>query len=229
MDFLTNSRISIPFTNMLRQPQGIFKQRSVIYQLTIQMCQDPAYCVCPQHFRSPTFNPVQPPFSSHFAPIVLTTPPSQPYFRFENTYQQTFSNANSHSRSPLGNATGAEVNGGAEPSPRKRKSGSGSKQTSKKRRTGKATTAPEPEELFGLGPSIPVSNVDGHSNTDAPRYGSLVTERESSQRSTTIASDVWYFTNGLETDEAPHTRPPPDATFHKTRPKSTYLGCRLCV
>jgi hypothetical protein len=258
---------------MRRQPQLIFKQCSVIYQLTIHMCQDPTYCVCPQSFHSPSpsldgsqrgvtsfqspsisgaqsiqsyhyppwaspqppthqnhFNPVQPSFTSHFAPIVPTPPPSQPYFRFENTYQQTFSNAEGHFRSPLGNATGTEVNGGGEPSARKRKSGSGSKQASKKRKTGKATTAPEPEpeELFGVGPSTPMSNADGSSNTDAPRYGSLVTERESSQRSTTVASDVWYFTKALETAEAPRTRPPANTIFNKTRPKST-LGCRLCV
>ena len=172
---------------------------------------------------------VQPSFSSHLAPIILTTPPSQPYFHFENTYQQTFSNANSHSRPPLGNATGAEVDGAGEPSACKRKSGSGSKQTLKKHKTGKATTAPEPTQLFGIGPSVPISNIGRNPNTDALRYGSLVMEHKSSQRSTTVTSDVWYFTNGLETDEAPHTRPSPDATFHKTQPKSTYLGCRLCV
>jgi len=177
------------------------------------------------------FNLVQPSFSSHFAPIVRMLLPSQPYFCFKNTYQQTFSNTDGHFWSPLGNATDTEVNGGGEWSAHKWKSGSGSKQTSKKRKTGKATTVPEPEpqEIFGIGPSIPVPNADGSSNTDAPRYGSLVTEHESSQRSTTVASDVWYFTKALETDEAPLTRPPPNTTFHKTRLKSTYLGCHLCV
>lgn len=172
-------------------------------------------------------NAVQSSSPSHFAPII-PTPPFQPYFRFENTYQQTF---DGQFRSPLGNATGTEVNGG-EPNARKRKSGSASsKQMSKKRKTVKATTAPvpDPEEIFGVGPSIPISNADGNSNTDAPRYGSLVTERESSEKSNTVASDVWYFTKALDTDEAPRTRPPPNTTFQKTRPKSTYLGCRMCV
>ena len=251
----------------------IFKQLSVIYQLTIQMCQDPTNCVCRQYFHSPSqlldgsqhgvtsfkspsisgaqsiqsyryppwaspqppschnhFNSVQPSWSSHFMPIIPLTPPSQPYFHFENTYQQTFSNAKGHFQSPLANATGTEVNGGRQLSTYKRKSGSASKQTLKKCKTGKAMTAcePEPEVLFSVGPSIPISNADGSSNTDAPCYGSLVTECKSSRRSTTLASDMWYFTEVLETGETP-TRPPPNATFHKTWPKITYLGCCLCV
>ena len=208
-----------------------FKSPSISGAQSIQSYRYPPWAPPQPPSHHNHFNSVQPSLSSHFTPIVPLTPPSQPYFRFENTYQQTFSNAEGHVRSPLANATGTEVNGGGEPSTRKRKSGSASKPTSKKRKTGKATTArePEPEVLFGVGPSIPVSNADGSSNTDAPRYGSLVTERESSQRSTTLASDVWYFTQALETGETPPTRPPPNATFHKTRPKSTYLGCRLCV
>ena len=99
-----------------------------------------------------------------------------------------------------------------------------------------ATQAQTEHLVHGVGPIFPFStDVEQGSESESeflrPR-GSLVTALQV-KRSTSTATDVWYFMRALVTAVKPSALPPGDGDDHlKTRPdarKFIFLGCRLCV
>ena len=97
---------------------------------------------------------------------------------------------------------------------------------------------PPINRLFpGIGPQVVDLNSQANPslhpaftrmNGIASSLGSLLNNK--SDNNLTHATDVWYFTRGLNTPEKPQTMPEQEVLSEKRpNPKSfVYLGCRLC-
>ena len=157
-------------------------------------------------------------------------------FQFMNQFQGTFS-LNDAPRSPLGDVTHPTVNNlPSITAPKRKKQGTDPnllKPPRKRRKTTtKNSTPAEPEPLYGVGPTSSVfdtEEISSSSETENLNFGSLIARRAAPKRSTTSASDVWYFVRPLQSKDRPTTTPVDASPFPTTRPKSPWIGCRLCT
>jgi hypothetical protein len=150
----------------------------------------------------------------------------------------------------LGDATGAVLNASTSKPARKRKAAtstaSGKRVRQKALSTVSQNTQSGPTQTHGpavpgvspqVNPSIPATShpafPSSHTTEAAPagvpaaqcHYNSII--HKSSDSSVSSASDVWYFMRALNSNEEPTIKPSDETTF-KTKPTSTFVGCRLC-
>lgn len=172
-----------------------------------------------------------------------TNPAPGPAPRFHNSFQHSFapnspqpssSSSRRQPRSALANVTTAILN---TPAPAR----TASKRKAPKTTAGSSKRKKNAPPVYGVGPITNAnrqaeenaatdsssSESDVHPAFSARAYGSLVTDLKAT-RSTTIATDVWYFVRGLQTPERPDTLPEAETVFYETRPRTPYIGCRLC-
>jgi hypothetical protein len=85
--------------------------------------------------------------------------------------------------------------------------------------------------ICGVGPTTHIELEDSDLECEHPALkscGSLVTSLQN-KKSLSVATDVWYFMCALDVKDKPSTIPETETMFHQKRPKSDYLGCRLCM
>jgi hypothetical protein len=188
----------------------------------------PFYAPRPQQMYDPRFHGLP------TMPSEMHPPPPQ----FQSLYPLTFSQATPMRQSIQTDPEMREPLSPIQPSPvpansQKRKCSDGARAAAPKR-TRRSQARPQVSNenasfsVPGVGPSSHVHESQAPAALPQPiaDYSPIAKPRKAPE-SNQAASDVWYFMRPLDARECP-TGPLHDPETSRTKPKSSFVGCRLC-